>query len=181
MNKKVLLSSGLAMMVLAGSAQAIEGSVDVGKHYTNLNVGLGTNSPGLFLNGNWLRSDHDGSLSGLGLGYNIDAGPLRVSPTAKAMYTHPENGKDGFAVAVGAGASYTFSDMFGLYGEYYYAPDAFANRIDSYQQASGGLSFTPISLLNVRVGYQYIELNNKDGRKDNVIADGPYVGASLRF
>ncbi|HBV90090.1 MAG TPA: porin, partial [Pantoea sp.] len=24
-------------------------------------------------------------------------------------------------------------------------------------------------------------LNNKDGRKDNVLVDGPYVGASLRF
>ncbi|MDI6936485.1 YfaZ family outer membrane protein, partial [Serratia sp. Se-PFBMAAmG] len=29
--------------------------------------------------------------------------------------------------------------------------------------------------------YQYIELNNKGDRKDNVLVDGPYVGASLRF
>lgn len=181
MFKQLVTGSALGLVLLSGAAQAIEGSVDVGEHSTNLNVGLGTTSPGLFLKGNWLRSNDDGSTYGLGLGYNIDAGPFRVAPTAKALYTHPENGKDGFAVAVGAGAQYSFNSMWGLYGEYYYAPEAFSDHLDSYQEASGGLSFTPISLLNLRVGYQYTELNNKGSRKDNVLMDGPYVGASLRF
>jgi opacity protein-like surface antigen len=181
MFKHLVTGSVVSLALISGAAQAIEGSVDVGEHNTNLNLGLGTTSPGLFLKGNWLRSDHDGSTTGLALGYNIDAGPLRVAPTAKALFTHPEDGKDGFGVAVGAGAQYSFNNMWGLYGEYYYAPEAFSEHLENYQEASGGLSFTPISLLNLRVGYQYVELDNKDGRKDNVLIDGPYVGASLRF
>ncbi|WP_241199775.1 YfaZ family outer membrane protein, partial [Erwinia billingiae] len=43
------------------------------------------------------------------------------------------------------------------------------------------VSFQPISLVDVRVGYKYMTMNGKDGRKDNVIADGPYVGASVHF
>lgn len=181
MVKQVFLGSVLGLVVLSSSAQAFEGSVDIGKHSTNLNLGLGTTSPGLFLKGNWLRSDHDGSAYGVGLGYNVDAGNLRLAPTAKALFTHPEDGRDGFTLAVGAGAQYSFNNMWGLYGEYYYAPEAFSDRLDSYKEISGGMSFTPISLLNMRVGYQYIELNNQGSRKDNVLVDGPYVAASLRF
>ncbi len=70
MFKQLVTGSALGLVLLSGAAQAIEGSVDVGEHNTNLNVGLGTTSPGLFLKGNWLRSDHDGSTYGLGLGYN---------------------------------------------------------------------------------------------------------------
>ncbi|MEH6399654.1 MAG: porin [Pantoea sp.] len=181
MFKQLVAGSVLGLVLMSGAAQAIEGSVDVSEHNTNLNVGLGTTTPGLFLKGNWLRSDHDGSTYGAGLGYNVDFGPLRLAPTAKAIFTHPEDGKDGFAVALGGAAHYSFNSMWGLYGEYYYAPESFTDQLDSYQEAGGGLSFTPVSLLNLRVGYQYIELNNKDGRKDNVLVDGPYVGASLRF
>lgn len=183
MFKKVVVSSGLALALalVAGSAQAIEGSVDVGEHYTNLNVGLGTTSPGLSLSGNWMRSDHDGDVSGLRLGYNIEVGSVFLTPGIKAMWIDPEDGKDGFAAAVGAGVSFPITKMLGLYGEYYYSPESFTDHLDSYQEASGGISFTPISLLNVRVGYKYAELNNKGDRKDNVLADGPYMGASLRF
>ncbi len=34
-----------------------------------------------------------------------------------------------------------------------YAPEGLTDHLDSYQEAAGGLSFTPISLLNLRVGY----------------------------
>ncbi|QKJ87746.1 hypothetical protein PMPD1_2809 [Paramixta manurensis] len=181
MNKKVLLSSGVAMLLAAGAAQAIEGSVDVGKHYTNLNLGLGTTTPGLSLSGNWMRSDHDGSASGVKLGYNLEVGSVFLSPGVKALYTSPEDGKDGFAVAVGGGVQVPVTKMFGLYGEYYYSPDSFSDHLDSYQEGSAGVSFSPISLLNVQVGYKYMALNNKDGHKDNVLSDGPYIGASVRF
>ncbi|MBP2169377.1 opacity protein-like surface antigen [Erwinia toletana] len=178
---KIILSSGVAMLLLAGSAQAIEGGVDVGEHYTNLNVGLGTTTPGLSLSGNWMRSDHDGSVSGVGLGYNIEVGSVFLSPGVKAMFISPQDAKDGYAVAVGGGVQLPVTKMLGVYGEYYYSPDSFSSRIDSYQEASAGLSFTPISLLNLRVGYKYLALDGKDGRKDNVLADGPYIGGSVRF
>ncbi|MCK8245495.1 YfaZ family outer membrane protein, partial [Erwinia amylovora] len=38
-----------------------------------------------------------------------------------------------------------------------------------------------ISLVDFSVGYKYMALNGKDGRKDTVVADGPYVGAALHF
>ncbi|PSN06782.1 YfaZ family outer membrane protein [Siccibacter turicensis] len=181
MLKKVITLSALSLVVMSGAAQAIEGSVDVSRKSTNLELGLGSNTPGLFLNGNWLRSNDDGKAFGLGLGYNVDAGALRVSPTVKALYTHPENGKDGYATAVGAGAHYALNDMWGVYGEYYYAPEAFNSNLANYKEIGGGLSFTPVSLVNLRAGYQYIEMKNQDGRKDNVLVDGFTLGGSLRF
>ncbi|WP_017347313.1 YfaZ family outer membrane protein [Pantoea sp. A4] len=181
MIKQLVTGGVLGLALISGAAQAIEGGVNVSERSTNLNLGLGTSSPGLFLNGNWLRSNDDGSVFDAGVGYNVDVGPLRLAPGAKAIFTNPHNGRKGFAVAVGAGAQYSFNNMWGLYGEYYYAPESFSTHLDNYKEISGGISFTPISLLNLRVGYQYAELDNKGSRKDNVLVDGPYVGASVRF
>lgn len=47
MFKQLVTGSALSFIMLSGAAQAIEGSVDVGEHSTNLNLGLGTTSPGL--------------------------------------------------------------------------------------------------------------------------------------
>lgn len=180
--KAVATTAGaLALLVLAGSAQAIEGGVDVGEDYTNVRVGLGTTTPGFALSGNWLRSDHDGSLGSLGLGYNVAIGDIFLSPQVKVMSTSPKDSKDGYAVAVGGGVNFPVTKMFNVFGEYYYSPDSFSSHIDNYQEASGGVSFQPISLVDVRVGYKYMTMNGKDGRKDNVIADGPYVGVALHF
>ena len=180
--KAVATTAGaLALLALAGSAQAIEGGVDVGRDYTNVHAGMGADSPGLALTGNWLRSDHDGSMGSLGLGYNVGLGDIFITPGVKAISTNPTDSKDGYAVAVGIGASVPVTNMFNVFGQYYYSPDSFSSHIDDYQEASAGVSFKPISLVDVRVGYQYLAMNGKDGRKDNVIADGPYVGASVHF
>jgi len=180
--KAVAITAGaLALLALAGSAQAIEGGIDVGRDYTNLHAGLVTTTPGFALSGNWLRSDHDGSMGSLGLGYNVGLGDVLISPGVKAISTNPSDNKDGYAIAVGVGASAPITNMFNVFGQYYYSPDAFSSHIDNYQEASAGVSFQPISLVDVRVGYQYLAMNGKNGRKDNVIADGPYVGASLHF
>ncbi len=179
--KKTILALGLAGLVTSGMAQAVEGSVDVGEHSTNLSVGLGSQSPGLFLKGNWLRSNDDGSVSGATLGYNLSVGPFNVSPAAKALFTHPADGKDGFTVAVGSGASYQLNSMWGLYGEYYYAPKSFSDHLERYQEVAGGISFSPISLVSLRAGYQYVGLKNINNNKDNVLVDGPYISASVSF
>lgn len=180
--KKVALTTGaVALLALVGSAQAIEGSVNVGKDYTDVHAGLGTTTPGFALSGDWLRSDHDGNVSSIGLGYNVAIGDVFLSPTVKAMSTNPKDSKDGYAIAVGGGVRVPVTKMFNLYGEYYFSPDAFSSHIDNYQEASVGMSFQPISLVDFSVGYKYMALNGKDGRKDNVVADGPYVGAALHF
>ncbi|MBV4368473.1 YfaZ family outer membrane protein [Erwinia sp. BNK-24-b] len=180
--KAVATTAGaLALLVLAGSAQAIEGGIDVGRDYTNLHAGLGTTSTGFAVSGNWLRSDHDGSMGSLGLGYNVGLGDAFITPGVKAISTNPKDNKDGYAIAVGVGVHLPVTNMFNVFGQYYYSPDSFSSHINDYQEASGGISFQPISLVDVRVGYQYMTMDGKDGRKDNVVADGPYVGASVHF
>ncbi|WP_034911569.1 MULTISPECIES: YfaZ family outer membrane protein [Erwinia] len=175
------LTGALALLTLAGTAQAIEGGVSVGEKYTDVHVGLGTTTPGFALSGDWLRSDHDGNVESLGLGYNVAVGDIFLSPGVKVMSTNPTDSKDGYAVAVGGGVRFPVTNMFNVYGEYYYSPDSFSSHLDDYQEASGGVSFQPISLVDVRVGYKYMAMNGKDGRKDNVVANGPYVGAAVHF
>lgn len=180
--KRVAMTTGaLALLALAGSAQAIEGGVSVGKDYTDVHVGLGTNTPGFALSGDWLRSDHDGNVESLGLGYNVAVGDVFLSPTVKALSTNPKDTRDGYAIAIGGGVKVPVTSMINVYGEYFYAPDATSSHIDNYQEAAAGVSFQPISLVDVSVGYKYMSLNGKDGRKDNVVANGPYVGAALHF
>ncbi|PKH25736.1 porin [Enterobacterales bacterium CwR94] len=181
MKKIAMVCAGLSLLAVAGTAQAIEGGVDVGKKFTHLRLGLGTDSPGFALTGDWLRSDHDGNVESLGLNYNVSVGSFMLSPGAKVMSTNPKDSKDGYAVAVGAGVKVPVTNMFNVFGEYYWSPDSFSSHIDNYQEAAAGVSFQPISLVDVRVGYKYMAMNGKDGRKDNVVADGPYVGASVHF
>lgn len=179
MQKNIILINLLALLN-SGFAYALEGSVDVGKHSTNLNLGLGTQSSGLFVNGNWLRSNDNGSTTGVALGYNLDAASLRLSPAVKAMYAHPSDGKDGMVVALGSAASYKLNSLWGVYGEFFYAPKSFTDHLDNYKAIGAGFSFRPIALLSLRAGYQYVTLNNKND-KDNVLIDGPYVSASVNF
>ncbi|SFN23033.1 YfaZ precursor [Izhakiella capsodis] len=181
MKKAMALTCGLALLAVATSAQAIDGNVTIGKKYTNLNVGLGNSSPGLFLNGNWMRSNDDGSLLGLGLGYNFYYNGLMISPGVKTMYVNPRESRDGYANALGLGASYSFNSLLGLYGSYYWAPGSFSHNIRSYQDIKGGVAFSPIPMLTLNAGYQYLVLHGKDNNKNSVLADGPYIGASLSF
>lgn len=181
MKKLAMTTGALALLALAGSAQAIDGSVNVGKRYTDLHLGLGTSTPGFALSGDWLRSDHDGNVGSLGLGYNVAFGDIMLSPTIKAMSTNPKDARDGYAIAVGGGVKVPVASMFNVYGEYFYSPDSFSSHIHDYQEASAGVSFQPVSLIDVSVGYKYMAMNGKDGRKDNVVANGPYVGAALHF
>ena len=69
---------------------------------------------------------------------------------------------------------------FSLHGEGYFAPDSFTSGVKAYNEASGGLrwKFRPLS---VDVGYRYMQMEGKDGRRDNTLADGPYVGVGLSF
>lgn len=178
--KKTLLLINFIAIFNSGLVYALEGSVDVGKHSTNLNLGLGTQSAGLFVNGSWLRSDDNGSTTGAGLGYNIDAGPLRISPAVKAIYAHPRDGKDGMVIALGSGASYSLNTVWGIYGDFFYAPESFTDHLDNYKAMGAGISFRPFSLLSLRAGYQYVTLNNKND-KDNSLVDVPYLSVSVNF
>lgn len=97
--------------------QCGEFNAETGRHYTNLGFGLGTNTGGLAISGNWARSDHDGDVLGLGLGFNLPVGPMTATVGAKGIYMSPEDGSSGGAVAIGGGLSYPINKSFSVYGE----------------------------------------------------------------
>ncbi|HAT1608905.1 TPA: hypothetical protein I8Y22_000208 [Raoultella planticola] len=180
MKKSILL--GLAsMMLVSTAANAISVTGQAGEHYTNLGVGFGTESSGLAVTGNWMHSDNDGDAAGLGLGLNIPLGPFLATVGGKGVYTNPKSGDEGYAAAVGGGLQWKIGDSFRLFGEYYYSPDSLSSGIQSYQEANAGASWTIMRPLSIEAGYRYLNLEGKDGNKDNTIADGPYLGVSASF
>ena len=73
-------------------------NVQAGKHYTDVQAGLGDADSGLSFNGNWARSDHDGQLGSLGAKFALPLGPFSASVGGKALYLSPKNGDDGAVV-----------------------------------------------------------------------------------
>ncbi|WP_314154671.1 YfaZ family outer membrane protein [Rouxiella badensis] len=181
MKKYLVACSAAALMMTTVSAHAIGVNAQVGQHYTSLGFGLGNTTPGLALTGDWTHSDRDGDVTGLGLGYNIGLGPVMATVGAKALYTSPKNGSDGYAVPIGGGLQLPLGHYLSLYGNAYYAPDSLSSGINNYKEATGGIRFSPISLVSIDVGYRYQALNGKDGHRDNVIADGAYLGGAVNF
>jgi len=180
MKKSVLF--GLAgLMFVSASASAISFNGQAGKDYTNLGFGLGTETSGLALTGNWTHSDDDGDVAGLGLGLNIPLGPFLATVGGKAVYTDPNDSDSGYAAAVGGGLQWKIGDSLRLFGEYYYSPDSLSSGIESYTEANAGARYTIMRPISIEAGYRYLNLAGKDGHRDNAVADGPYVGVSASF
>ncbi len=179
--KTRLIAGIVGVMLASGSAQAISLNGQVGKHYSNVGVGMGTETSGLALSGDWTNSDHDGNVGSLGLGFNLPVGPFMATVGGKALYLNPKSNDDGFGVAVGGGLQWSVFDSLSVFGEYYYSPDSLSSGIDHYEQVSAGARYTLFRPLSVEAGYRYVNLSGKDGHRDNALADGPYVGASLSF
>ncbi|MDW9424996.1 porin, partial [Yersinia enterocolitica] len=51
--KKHLIACAASLLFVAGSANAISLNGEVGSDYTNLGFGMGTNTGGLAISGNW--------------------------------------------------------------------------------------------------------------------------------
>lgn len=178
--KKIWAACAAGLLLVTGSASAISVSGEAGQHYTNLGFGMNTGSAGLSLTGNWARSDHNGNVGGLGLNFGVPLGPLTATLGGKALYFNPKDGKSGGALAVGGGLEWEINRYLSLHGEGYFAPESFTRGVKAYNEASGGLrwQFRPLS---VDVGYRYMQMEGKDGRRDNTLADGPYIGVGLSF
>ncbi len=180
MKKVALLGLG-GLMLVSSAANALSIHGQVGKAYTNLGFGLGTDTSGLALTGNWTHNDDDGDAAGLGLGLNIPVGPLLATVGGKAIYTNPNSGDDGYAAAVGGGLQWKIGDNFRLFGEYYFSPDSLSSGIDSYEEANAGARWTIMRPVTLEAGYRYLNLAGKEGHRDNALADGPYIGVSAGF
>jgi len=179
--KKIAYMGAVALILASAGANAVSLSGQVGEHYTNLGVGLGTETSGLALSGNWAHNDDDGDIAGLGLGYNIPLGPFMGTVGGKAVYLNPNAGSEGYAAAEGGDLQRQVSDSFRLFGEYYYSPDSLSSGVKDYKEANAGARLTIFRPLSVEAGYRYIDMTGKEGRRDNSVADGPYVGVNASF
>lgn len=178
---KTLVACTAVLLFVTGYANAISMSGEAGQHYTSFGVGLGTSTSGLGASGNWTRSDHDGNVGSLGLGFSLPVGPLMATVGGKALYLSPEEGKSGGALALGGGLVWSVNRYFSLYGEGYFAPESMTSGVKAYNEANGGLRWTIFRPLSVNVGYRYANMQGKNGKRDNTLSDGPYIGAGLSF
>ncbi|WP_413737176.1 YfaZ family outer membrane protein [Sodalis sp. RH21] len=180
--KTILAAGAAASLIFAATcAQAVSVTGDIAEHYTNVGIGFGTTTPGLALSGNWAHNDDNGDAAGLGLGYNIPLGPFMATVGGKGMYMGPKDGDEGYAIALGGGLQLPVGHLFSLYGEYYYSPDSLSSGVENYTEANAGLRLTAIPLVTVSVGYRYMAMDGKDGNRDNILADGPYIGGAVNF
>ena len=68
-----------------------------------------------------------------------------------------------------------------VFGEGYVAPDGLNNSVKNYVEANGGVSWTPITPVTLKVGYRHVSVDGKDGRPGHTLIDGAYVGGGVTF
>lgn len=179
--KKAVVAGLTGLLLVSGAANAVSFNGQVGKDYTNFGFGVGTESTGLALSGNWAHNDDNGDIVGLGLGFNIPLGPMMATVGGKGIYLNPDVGNEGYAAAVGGGLQWPIMDSLRLFGEYYYSPDSLSSGVKDYTEVNTGARYTIMRPLSIEAGYRYINMSGKAGKRDNAVADGPYVGVSASF
>lgn len=177
--KTALLIAALTVSGAASASVNLHG--DAGENYTNLSATFGGSEPGFTFNGNWAHSDNDGDIAGLGIGYNFPLGSAILTFGGRGVYLNPNDGDEGYAMAVGGGAQLPLGDFITLMGEYYYSPDSLSSGVEDYVEANASVRFNLTKSMSIDAGYRYIEMAGKDGKKDNTLADGPYAGFNFKF
>lgn len=86
------------------------------------------------------------------------------------------------AFPIGGGVNVALTDSIHLYGEGYAAPGGpEQQRVKNYVEANGGVSWTPITPVTLKVGYRHVSVDGKDGRPGHTLIDGAYVGGGVTF
>ena len=117
----------------------------------------------------------------MGAGYNLEVGPVMLNAGAKAIYIGPKKGDNGVAFPIGGGVNVALTDSIHVYGEGYVAPEGLNNSVKNYVEANGGVSWTPITPVTLKVGYRHVSVDGKDGRPGHTLIDGAYVGGGVSF
>ena len=158
--KKLNILIVAALTAVSGSAMAMGFTVEQGKNFTNLNMEMGKSSSGLYAESHWLKNTDDGSQTGgVGAGYNLEVGPVMLN----------------------AGANVALTDSIHVFGEGYVAPDGLNNSVKNYVEANGGVSWSPVGPLTLKVGYRHVSVDGKEGRPNHTLIDGAYVGGGVTF
>jgi opacity protein-like surface antigen len=83
------------------------------------------------------------------------------------------------AFPIGGGVNVALTDSIHVYGEGYVAPEGLNNSVKNYVEANGGVSWTPITPVTLKVGYRHVSVDGKDGRPGHTLIDGAYVGGGV--
>ena len=73
------------------------------------------------------------------------------------------------------------TDSIHVFGEGYVAPDGLNNSVKNYVEANGGVSWSPIGPVTLKVGYRHVSVDGKEGRPNHTLIDGAYVGGGVTF
>ncbi|RJT50859.1 MULTISPECIES: YfaZ family outer membrane protein [Rahnella] len=170
-------------LAFSGQTQAVELGAKAGTDFTELNAGMGRQTSGLYIDGNWAKNTKNGrQIGGAATGFNIPVGPAMINLGAKALYMQGSTSdNEGVAFPVGGGITVPFTDSLAFYAEGYSAPDALSNRVKSYTEADAGFSWVPFAPVKVKAGYRYIGLDGTAGNPNERIIDGAYLGAEMDF
>ncbi|EPJ9605107.1 YfaZ family outer membrane protein, partial [Klebsiella pneumoniae] len=87
----------------------------------------------------------------------------------------------GVAFPVGGGVNVALTDSIHVFGEGYVAPDGLNNSVKNYVEANGGVSWSPIGPVTLKVGYRHVSVDGKEGRPNHTLIDGAYVGGGVTF
>lgn len=177
-----LVSSLLAVSVIP-AANAVDGSVNVGKNFTDVTVGMGQESEGIYINGNWIKNNENGrEKTGAEAGLNMKAGSVDVNLGVQADYVKGAKGdSEGVVFPVGFGVKVPVVSQVGLYGSMYTAPRQLSNTAKSYLDADAGISWKPVDLVTLKAGYRYIGMDGKGTRENQRLVEGPYIGGQVSF
>ncbi|WP_232551371.1 YfaZ family outer membrane protein [Klebsiella michiganensis] len=125
--------------------------------------------------------------SALAMGGTVEQGKnftnlnLEMGKSSSGLYVESnwlKNTDDGTQTG---GVNVALTDSIHLYGEGYAAPEGLNNSVKNYVEANGGVSWTPITPVTLKVGYRHVSVDGKDGRPGHTLIDGAYVGGGVTF
>nr|WP_225622346.1 YfaZ family outer membrane protein [Musicola keenii] len=182
MMKKWVMAGAGSLMLATVSAHAVSISGETGRDYVGANANMGLGIPGLSANAGWGHDEkHSNDVYSAGLDYTFALSNASLKVGAKGLYLNQNKFDDGYGVALGGGLQVPVGNDISLFGEGYYAPDAFSSHVDHYVEARGGVRWQPFRPLSLDVGYRYINMASGKSENDNKVADTAYVGLGLNF
>ncbi|MCS5874288.1 YfaZ family protein [Klebsiella pneumoniae subsp. pneumoniae] len=138
---------------------------------------MGKSSSGLYAESHWLKNTDDGSQTGgVGAGLQPGSGPGDAQRRRRKPSTSGRKKAITASRFRSAGVNVALTDSIHVFGEGYVAPDGLNNSVKNYVEANGGVSWSPIGPVTLKVGYRHVSVDGKEGRPNHTLIDGAYVG-----
>jgi hypothetical protein len=181
--------AALLLLACAGTVHAEKPFVDVSFNNDTARIGFGMPVFNrALLDGNWLHSEDEGDVVGVGISRtglaSPGANPVTAALGARFVYANPDEGNaDGTALALGGAFHWKFPryDRFGVGGEIYFAPSVLSFGDSSgYDDASLHVSYDIFQDAWLYLGVRHVKMRFED--ESNVTFDtGLHVGVHIGF